>query len=465
MKMTLAKWLCPLFLLFSITEGFAKDVSFHSGIAEYDEAYLKALYVINSDIKNGKFLAGENWGQVWTRDTSYSIDLACKALHPDIAKNTLLGMTEQIAGIGKVWYQDTCGHFGGWPALTDAIVGAMGAWSLFEYTGDQDILSFSYEVTVNSLRRAERDAFEAKTGLFTGCSSFMESNSAYPQQYAFNGALLAKTKALSTNLLYFNGYQIAAKMAKLLNKDFSEFEEKSLLLKIAINKYFWMPEHGYYGYFQDENGKLYENMEATGEAFAILFGVADAAQSQSILQLTPMTAAGIPSLWPQFPEHKDYSKGFSEYYHNGMIWPFVQGYWALAASQSGDTAVFGRELEKLTRLSQKNDSFMEFYRPENSQPDGSRGQLWSASGYVSMIFHGLFGMNFQDDGIHFAPQVPKAFTTITLQDLTYRNLILDLTVKGSGNTLNSFSLDGVKMEEPRLGVDLSGKHSLVIEMR
>ena len=92
---------------------------FSSGRTAYDQAYEKARRVIAADVQNGKFLAGQNWAQVWTRDTSYSVELACALLHPDVSKTTLLGLTQEVEGIGECWYQDKCGHFAGWPNLTD----------------------------------------------------------------------------------------------------------------------------------------------------------------------------------------------------------------------------------------------------------------------------------------------------------------------------------------------------------
>src|SRR5208282_84466 len=159
-------------------------LEFTSGLPAYDQAYQKARGVIAADVKDGKFLAGQNWAQVWTRDTSYSVELACALLHPDVSKTTLLGLTQSVAGIGECWYQDKCGHFAGWPNLTDAIVGASGAWALYLVTGDRDLLRPLYERTLRSLQRARRDAFNEKLGLFGGCSSFMESDSAYPRKYA-----------------------------------------------------------------------------------------------------------------------------------------------------------------------------------------------------------------------------------------------------------------------------------------
>src|SRR5664279_4693279 len=120
---------------------------FTSGVPAYDQAYQKARQVIAADVKDGQFLAGQNWAQVWTRDTSYSVELACALLHPDVSKTTLLGLTQSVAGIGECWFQDRCGHFAGWPNLTDAIVGAAGTWSLYEVTGDRELLRPLYERT------------------------------------------------------------------------------------------------------------------------------------------------------------------------------------------------------------------------------------------------------------------------------------------------------------------------------
>jgi hypothetical protein len=58
---------------------------FASGVPAYDQAYQKARQVIAADVKDGKFLAGQNWAQVWTRDTSYSVELACALLHRDVS--------------------------------------------------------------------------------------------------------------------------------------------------------------------------------------------------------------------------------------------------------------------------------------------------------------------------------------------------------------------------------------------
>jgi hypothetical protein len=443
----------------------ADTLVFRCGTPSYDRAYEKARRVIASDVKDGAFLAGANWAQVWTRDTSYSVELACALLHPDVSKSTLLGLREEVEGIGECWYQDKCGHFAGWPNLTDAIVGAAGAWSLYLVTGDKDLLRPVYVRTVNSLKRAERDALNKDFGLFGGCSTFMESNSGYPKMYAMKGPLIAKTHALSTNLLYYRGYVVAARLAELLGEENQPYREKAQKLAKTINERLWMPKEGYYAYFLDAEGKLERRMEGTGESLAILYGVADATKADSILRHTPQTAWGFPCLWPQYPEWTDYKKQFAMFYHNGMIWPFVQGYWAWAASERKNADVFGRELDAIVKLSEKNDTFMEFYHPEGGEPGGSPRQLWSASGFLSMIYHGLCGMNFEENGIRFAPVVPRSLQQLSLSRAKYRDCTLKITISGHGTEIARFTLDGKQQAEPMLDGALRGEHEIEVQLQ
>ena len=443
----------------------SEPFAFNSGIAAYDQAYQKARQVIAADVKEGQFLAGQNWAQVWTRDTSYSVEMACALLHPEVSKTTLLGLTQEVANIGECWYQDKCGHFQGWPNLTDAIVGASGAWSLYVVTGDRSLVRPIYDRTLRSLKRAERDAYDTKTGLFKGCASFMESNSSYPKDYAMHGAMVGATCSLSTCLLYYRGYLVAAQAGEMLGEDVKALRDKAANLKDAINKHLWQADKGYYAYYIDGNGVLNTRMEGLGEAFAILTGVADAKRAKKILSATPTTPWGFPCLWPQFEEWRDYKRDFAHYYHNGMIWPFVQGYWAWAASEMKDVPVFSRELDALVKLSEKTNTFMELYRPEDGRPDGSPRQLWSASGFISMIYHGLFGMAFEEKGVRFAPVVPEQFKELTLANVKYRDADLTIIVKGHGTKIGQFNLDGKAQKNPFIDAAVKGQHEIQIQVK
>ena len=69
------------------------------------------------------------------------------------------------------------------------------------------------------------------------------------------GEKVGRTCALSTCLLYYRGYLVAARPGKALGEDVRPLREKAARLKAAINARFWQPEKGYYAYFIDENGE------------------------------------------------------------------------------------------------------------------------------------------------------------------------------------------------------------------
>jgi hypothetical protein len=86
---------------------------------ELQEAYDLAISEIGNNIHRSQkyFIAGAGWTQLWTRDTSYAVELGAGVIHPDTSISSLHTCTEHVKGIGTVWLQDVCGHFGGWYVL------------------------------------------------------------------------------------------------------------------------------------------------------------------------------------------------------------------------------------------------------------------------------------------------------------------------------------------------------------
>lgn len=289
------------------------------GNTDYDKAYQLALNEVELNIENGVFIAGAGWTQLWTRDTSYAVELGAGLLHPHMSQISLRKSTESYKGSHNiVWLQDSCGHFGGFPDLSDAIVGVRGAWYIYLITGDRQWLKWSYEVTRKTLVRAEDHVYDPKTGLFKGCSSFMESNGGYPQRFRLLGKLVGKTRALSTNLLHFAGYDMAAQMARELKQNQTEIkmlEDKAGTLRKQIRSQMWLKDRGYYSYVMDENDELMEQMEGLGESLALLDGFeTDPFRIQSIFNNTYRTPRGLPCLWPRF---NNTIRDKFDSYHNG----------------------------------------------------------------------------------------------------------------------------------------------------
>lgn len=325
-------------------------------------------------------------------------------------------------------------------------------------------------MTKNSLLRAERDAYDSSTGLFRGCSSFMESNSGYPAAYKSNGKKVGKTKALSTNMLYYDGYHLAALMGNEVNAsqdEISLLKIKATKLQQAIRKRLWRSDLGYYSYMESYRNVTADQMEGLGEALVLLSDgfETDPGRIESIFQNTHRTSRGLPCLWPRFniPEKFD----IASYYHNGRIWPFVQGYWAIAAARHSKLEVFEQELNSLISLSQEKNTFAEFYELDGSFPSKRSRQLWSGSGFLAMVYYGLFGIFFTPEGIKFQPSKPegtKLDSRISLENMTYRSMVLDIYISGKGTKIKTFKLDGVLRETPFLSATSTGHHVVEIEL-
>jgi glycogen debranching enzyme len=469
-----------------------------TGNRRIDKAYKLAMKEVDDNIvattpagksTDAYFTAGNGWTQSWTRDTSYAIELSLGLIRPEVSLTSLLNLIETIPieeastiRNRTVWSQDVCGHFGGWPNLSDAIVAARGAWYLYVYTGNTTFLEWAFETTVHSLKRAERDV--KRRGLFRGCSSFMESNSGYPSKYRSNGELVGKTKALSTNMLYWNGYHLASRMGEILMEDSDvvrRLSNEADKLKEKIRERFWQNDKGYYAYVEDEQNELLQQMEGLGEALVLLSEEFEESEHRirSILDHTHRTDIGIPCLWPRFKHGKDLDSTnihnddhISERYHNGRIWPFVSGYFAIAAAQKGRADIFAQEMVRLIDLSEQQNTFAEFYELDKTFPEQRRRQLWSDAGYLGMVYQGLFGMVFEANGIVFAPSKPSLKTygfkemneRISLLNVKYRRAVLDVHVSGYGNQIKSFSVNGKKQDISKLDATLKGKQVIEIEV-
>jgi len=88
------------------------------------------------------------------------------------------------------------------------------------------------------------------------------------------------------------------------------------------------------------------------------------------------------------------------------------------------------------------------------------------AGNMAMVHRVFTGINFEPDGIRFQPVIPEAYGgTRTLSNFKYRKANLNITVKGHGNQISSFKLDGKIAENAFFPATLTGNHSIEIEMK
>jgi hypothetical protein len=426
-----------------------------------DIPLVDALYNLSLDetkmlkVSDGTFRTGAKWEGVWTRDVSYSILLAYALIEPEVAKTSLRRKVKRNRII-----QDT-GSGGAWPVSSDRTTWALAAWEIFKTTGDQAWLEEAFEIIKNSVADDQK-TLASTTGMYKGESSFLDwREQTYPKWMDNRDIYVSEN--LGTNAVHFQTYQILAEMADLLGQPSEEYRSIAQQISNGINEFMWMNNEGFYGQFI--YGRHYQHLsprfEALGEAFTVLFDIASDRQKKAIMENAPLTPFGVTCIYPQIP-------GIPPYHNNG-IWPFVQAFWNIAAAKAGNEKVLDHGLGSIYRAAGLFLTNYENFVAETGDFLGteinSERQLWSVAGNLAMVYKVFLGMDFQADGIQFAPVIPAAYAgQKTLKQLKYRNAVLDISVNGYGNRIRSITLDGEELEEAFLPADVEGAHSIQIEM-
>ena len=402
------------------------------------------------------FRTGALWSGVWTRDISYSILLAFAYLEPETAKTSLMKKVKR----GRI-IQDT-GSGGAWPVSSDRTTWALAAWEIYKTTGDTEWLKSSYEILKNTIDDDNKTIYNPATGMYRGESSFLDwREQTYPKWMDNRDIYISEN--LGTNAVHYEARRILASMGRILGKDVKQYDQQAEKIKEGINRYLWQPDKGYYAqylYGRDNWLNVSHRFEALGEALSILFDVADESKTKEIIAKSPVTEFGTTNIFPQIP-------GIPPY-HNNAVWPFVQSYYNLAAAKAGNETVLNYGIASIYRPAALFLTNYENFVAQNGDYVGteinSYRMLWSMAGNLSIVYRIFMGMHFEENGITFRPAVPETYNgTKNLANFKYRNAVLDITVKGFGNKIKSFVLDG-KPSKAYFPATLTGKHTVVIEL-
>ena len=403
------------------------------------------------------FETGARWHYIWTRDTAYAVDLALALVDPVRSLNSLsfklserrVPANERICG-GPEIVQDT-GSGGSWPISTDRVVWALAAYELLKYLDGEERAAFlqgAYAAIVTTIENDRNAVYDPRDGLYRGEQSFLDwREQSYPSWTKDDVVHIGMSKSLSTNVAYYAILDIASQLAEeLTDPDRGRcYREWAEHLKQAINRKFWLEEHGLYSSItgaEPDLGPLHR-FDMLGEALVILLGIADERQTASILANYPHTNAGVPVFWPQQPD--------APVYHNRAIWPFVSAYCLRAARKGRNEKVIDHNVESLMRAAALNISNMEnlecvtglpalFDRdyPELFGPVvNSQRQLWSVAGYLSMVLDLIFGRETTQRGIRFQPFITKQMRNgrfqksdrLLLRNLPYKGRLIDVTIE------------------------------------
>ena len=414
---------------------------------------------INAVEPDGTLRTGLEWGGVWTRDVSYSIIHSMSYIQTEAARTSLMC---KVNSKGEI-IQDT-GTGGAWPCSTDREIWVGAAWEIYKVTGDMEWLKTVYPIARKSLEVDMRTVFEPETNLVRGESSFIDwREQSYPVW--MEPADIYDTKCLGTNMVFYIALTSAAEMGRILGDDQTaeKFEEYAGLIKKGMNEHLWMDDCGYYAQYLGGRADdlLYTKSETLGQALAILWGVAEGERAEILSQNMPVVDYGAPVFWPWIPDQPPY--------HNQAVWPFVQSYWIHASAKAGNETGVLHGVGAVWRAVMMYATNKENYVADTGNWRGtqinSSNMLWSLSGNLSITFKLLMGMNFGADALYFAPVVPRNLKAERkIENFKYRNATLDVTVSGYGDSIKSFKLDGVKIEQAMVPGDIEGHHTVEIVM-
>jgi len=396
-------------------------------------------------------LAGLDYDTPWTRDAAINVWNGVGLLWPEVGRSTLLAVLENVEGkvriAGQYW---------------DAIIWVLGAWAYYRYTGDQEFLALAYQAAQNSLERFESEEFDPGLGLFRGPAVYGDGVAAYPDRYSpggtssildwvrFNPQRKAQSgygipmHSLSTNCVYYQACQTAGWMAQSLGLPPNPaHQQRAAALRQAIQTHFWDPERGQFRYLVDAQGGC-DHQEGLGNSFALLFGLADDQQAQSIFLHQVITPAGIPCVWPTYERYHRMG-GFGR--HSGTAWPFISGFWGEAALLHQRPEIFEHEFQIFTGLINRHAQCAEIYHPLTGEiygglqesGKGSSGyewescarQSWTASAYLRMLLFGVLGLDLHSAELRIHPHLPAGLDQIEIQGLPYRACRLNMLVTRS----------------------------------
>jgi hypothetical protein len=407
--------------------------------------------------EDGTLMAGAKWPGVWTRDVAWGAMMGMVFVDPEAIERSLRA---KVDSAGRI-IQDT-GTGGSWPVSTDRMAWALVAWELYLATGDGEWLRFAYEAIRRSAEADLHAAFDPATGLFRGESSFLDwRDQSYPPWMDPKDIYLSQ--ALGTNAIHHGTYRVLAEMARLLGEPTERWEDVADRVREGMNQHLWQETHGWYGQYR--YGRIFPSVspraEGLGEALATLYGAASPERSAELVRRNPVVPFGVPSFWPYIPGVPPY--------HNAGIWPQVVGFWAWAAAETGNGAAVEHALASIYRaaalfLTNKENMVAATGHFEGTELNSDR-LIGSVGANLATIYRVLFGLRAHPDRLEVRPFVPEPFAgERTLRNLRWRDARLTITVRGFGDAPARATLDGRPIPRAEVPAELTGDHTLEIEM-
>lgn len=412
-----------------------------------DQPLIDALYDMSID---RIAQAVDNTGHFAPTQKNYSrlycsIFLSLAALKPHQSMETLRSIVDKDSIIMQ--------REGQWPVVSDHIGWATAAWEVYKTTGDRKWLSYCRRVIEKTLNINRNVLLDHETGLIHG-AGYTSSRPIGVRRMTWMGYNdLFACMSLGNNILTGNAYSILAEMCDELGIE-NEYQKDAQRIKDAINQHLWNEDKGFYSSFL--YGMAYPRQspltDNTAQAMCVLWGIADDNRAENLIAHTPVSNQGVNISYPA-------GNPIEPFFANSS-WATTQALWNLAAAWVGNENALRRGLGALYRA-------QALYQSRDIHMDGvETDHLGTCASSAAMVLRVFIGMNFTPEGIEFSPNVPtcmpgkKSFT-----GLNYQRALIDVTIKGTGNDVESITDNGTVLESAFIPKDIEGHHHIVITLK
>lgn len=429
-----------------------KTESPHRDYASYtsDQKLMNVIY--NMSIDELEKNNSDSGRDMLVAQECYAIALSLAFAAPQKSMETLKSMVRDsiiTAGAGTENYS----------TLVNKMVWADAAWSVYCATGDKDWLSYSYNIILRNLYDIDNDFFiDNETGLFHAASPYCDSN--INQYYPTWASIcdIFETTPLLGNIIMERCYRVLEMMGDEFEIN-NYYDNRADHIKDAINHRLWDETRSFYCQYlyagtMNMMSPCSDNM---GQALCILWDIAEDDRAETLVNEMPLTNYGVPLIYP-------INEIIKPHLNNAVI-PMVQALWNIAAAKNGNIAMLRRGLGALLRTQALAATCATACTATTGTCMPCQLGRGNAAGNIAMIVRIIAGMNFLPNGIEFTPKVPVCFTgDKTITGFKYRNAILDITIKGTGNELSKITLDGKALDDNFINGDIKGNHKIVITM-
>ncbi len=398
-------------------------------------------HIVDAIEGSGRFAVSQsNYSRLYC-----SIFLSLAALKPHQSMATLRSMVDRDSIIMQ--------REGQWPVVSDHIGWATAAWEVYLATGDRNWLDYSYHVIKKTLGINRAVLLDQSTGLIHG-AGYTSARPLGVRRMTWMGYNdLFACMSLGNNILTGNALAILADMSDELGID-NDYQREAQRIKDAINQHLWNEDRECYSSFLygmafPRQSPLADN---TSQAMCVLWGIADDDRAENLIAHTPVSDLGVNVSYPP-------ANALEPFLANSS-WATTQAMWNLAAASVGNENALRRGLGALYRAQALYQS-----RGIHMQ-DIKTDMLGTSASNVAMVLRVFAGMNFTPEGIEFSPMVPNGMDgKKTFKGFIYRRAVLDFTIHGVGNEVESITDNDKVMESPFLPADIEGHHHIVIKLR